>query len=64
MYYTAFVNIPIKLEIDASNEEEAKKKIYNNLISTNQIKPADWIEIKISSEANRNWSKSIREDMV
>lgn len=54
MYYTAFVNIPIKLEIDASNEEEAKKKIYNNLISTNQIKPADWIEIKISSEANRN----------
>lgn len=52
MKYTVFVSIPTKLEIDALNEEDAKKKVYNNLVATKQIKPADYVEINVATEVN------------
>ena len=41
MKYTVFVSIPTKVEVEALNEEDAKKKVYDNLVATKQIKPAD-----------------------
>lgn len=52
MKYTVFVSIPTKLEVDAINEEDAKKKVYNNLVATNQIKPADYVEINVATEVD------------
>lgn len=52
MKYTVFVSIPTKLEVDALNEEDAKKKVYNNLVATNQIKPADYVEIDVATEVD------------
>lgn len=52
MKYTVFVSIPTKLEVDAINEEDAKKKVYNNLVATNQIKPADYVEINVATEVS------------
>ncbi len=52
MKYIVFVSIPTKLEVDALNEEDAKKKVYNNLVATNQIKPADYVEIDVATEVD------------
>ena len=52
MKYTVFVSIPTKVEVEALNEEEAKKKVYDNLVSTNQIKPADYVKIGVATEVN------------
>ena len=47
-----FVSIPTKIEIEALNEEDAKKKVYDSLVATNQIKPADYIVINVATEVN------------
>lgn len=52
MKYTVFISIPTKIEVEALNEEDAKKKVYDNLVATKQIKPADYIEIKVATEVN------------
>lgn len=52
MKYIVFVSVPTKIEVDALNEEEAKKKVYDNLIATNQIKPADYVKIDVATEVN------------
>lgn len=52
MKYIVFVSIPTRLEVDALNEEDAKKKVYDNLVATNLIKPADYVEIDIATEIN------------
>ena len=35
MKYTVFISVPTKIEVDALNEEDAKKKVYDNLAATN-----------------------------
>lgn len=52
MKYIVFVSVPTKIEVDALNEEEAKKKVYDNLVATNQIKPADYVKIDVATEVN------------
>ena len=52
MKYIVFVSVPTKIEVDALNEEDAKKKVYDNLVATKQIKPADYIEINVATEVN------------
>lgn len=52
MKYIIFVSIPTKIEIEALNEEDAKKKVYDSLVATNQIKPADYIVINVATEVN------------
>lgn len=52
MKYIVFVSVPTKIEVDALNEEDAKKKVYDNLVATNQIKPADYVKIDVATEAN------------
>ena len=52
MKYIVFVSMPISVEVDALNEEEAKKKVYDNLVATKQIKPADYVVINVATEAN------------
>ena len=52
MKYTVFISVPTKIEVEALNEEEAKKKVYDNLIVTNQIKPADYVKIDVATEVN------------
>lgn len=41
MKYTVFISVPTKIEVDALNEEDAKNKVYDNLVATKQIKPAE-----------------------
>ena len=50
MKYTVFVTSPVKIEINAANEEEAKKKVLDNLVSSGQIKSTDYVEIKVVTE--------------
>lgn len=50
MKYTVFVSIPTKVEVEALNEEDAKKKVYDNLVATKQIKPADYVKIEAATE--------------
>ena len=50
--YTVFANVPTKIEVDALNEEDAKKKVYDNLIATKQIKPADYVKIDVATEVS------------
>ena len=50
MKYTVFVISPVKIEINAANEEEAKKKVFDNLVSSGQIKSTDYVEIKVVTE--------------
>lgn len=57
MKYTVFVTSPVKMEIDAANEEEAKKKVFDNLVSTRQIKPTDYVEIKVVTEIKNKSEK-------
>ena len=52
MKYIVFVSVPTKIEVEALNEEDAKKKVYDNLVATKQIKPADYIEINVATEVN------------
>ena len=52
MKYTVFISIHTKIEVDALNEEDAKKKVYDNLVATNQIKPADYVVINVATEVN------------
>ena len=52
MKYTVFISVPTKIEVEALNEEEAKKKVYDNLIATNQIKSADYVVINVATEVN------------
>ena len=42
----------ISVEVEALNEEDAKKKVYDNLVATNQIKPADYVKIDVATEVN------------
>ena len=52
MKYIVFVSVPIKIEVEALNEEDAKKKVYDHLVATNQIKPAGYVEINVATEVN------------
>ena len=52
MKYTVFVSVPTKVEVEALNEEDAKNKVYDNLVATKQIKPADYVIINVATEAN------------
>lgn len=52
MKYTVFISVPTKIEVEALNEEDAKKKVYDNLIATKQIKPADYVVINVATEVN------------
>ena len=52
MKYIVFVSVPTKVEIDALNEEDAKRKVYDNLVATNQIKPADYVVINVATEVD------------
>ena len=52
MKYTVFVSIPTKVEVEALNEEDVKKKVYDNLVATKQIKPADYVIINVATEVD------------
>ena len=52
MKYTVFISVPTKIEIEDLNEEDAKKKVYDNLVATKQIKPADYVVINVATEVN------------
>ena len=52
MKYTVFISVPTKIEVEALNEEDAKKKVYDNLVAKNQIKPADYVVINVATEVN------------
>lgn len=52
MKYTVFISVPTKIEVEALNEEDAKKKVYDNLVATKQIKPADYVVINVATEIN------------
>ena len=52
MKYIVFVSIPISVEVEALNEEDAKKRVYDNLVATNQIKPADYVKIDVATEVS------------
>ena len=38
-----------------ANEEDAKKKVYDNLVATNQIKPADYVKIEAATEISESY---------
>lgn len=48
MKYNVLVRIPTMIEVEASSEEEAKKRVYDNLVATNQIKPTDYVKIAMA----------------
>lgn len=48
MKYIVFISIPTRVEVKALNEENAQKKVYDNLVTTNQIKSADYIKIAVA----------------
>lgn len=52
MRYIVFVSIPTKIEVEALNEEDAKKKVYDSLVATNQMKSAGYVEINVATEVN------------
>lgn len=52
MKYDVFVSITTGVEVEALNEEDAKKKVYDNLVATNQIRPADYVKIDVATEVN------------
>ena len=52
MRYIVFVSVPTKIEVEALNKEDAKKKVYNSLVATNQIKSADYVKIDVAIDAN------------
>lgn len=40
----------MKVEVEALNKEYAKKKVYDNLVATKQINPADYVKIEAATE--------------
>lgn len=54
MKYNVLVRIPTMLEVEASSEEEAKEILLRQLISSKQIKPADYVEFVVAQECNIN----------
>ena len=52
MKYIVFVSVPTRIEVEALNEEDAKKKVYDYLVATNQIKSADYVVINVATEVN------------
>ena len=50
MKYIVFVSIPTKVEVEALNEEDAKKKVYDSLVATKQINPAGYVKIDTVTE--------------
>lgn len=52
MKYDVFVSITTGVEVEALNEEDAKKKVYDNLVATNRVKPADYVKIDAVTEVN------------
>ena len=52
MKYIIFVSVPTTIEVEALNEEDAKKKVYDKLVETKQIKPADYVVINVATEVN------------
>ena len=52
MKYIVFISIPTSVEVEALNEEDAKKKVYDNLVAPNQIKPADYVKIDAATEVS------------
>ena len=54
MKYVVFISIPTVIEVEAASEEDAKKRVLDNLIATNQIKPAAPIDISIAQEVKVN----------
>ena len=50
MKYTVFVGIPTKVEVEALIEEDAKKIVYDNLVATKPIRPADYVKIEAATE--------------
>ena len=52
MKYIVFVSVPTKIEVEALNEEDAKKKVYDSLVATKQIKSANYVVINVATEAN------------
>ena len=48
MKYIVFISIPNRVKVKALNEEDTKKKVYDNLVTTNQIKSADYIKIAVA----------------
>ena len=48
--YTVFANVPTKIEVEALNEEDAKKKVYDSLVATKQINPASYVKIDTVTE--------------
>lgn len=52
MKYIVFVSVPTKIEVEALNEDDAKKKVYNSLVAANQIKSADYVKIDVAIDAN------------
>ena len=52
MKYIVFVSVPTKIEVEALNEEDAKKKVYDSLVATKQINPAGYIKIDVATEVS------------
>ena len=52
MKYIVFISIPTSVEVEALNEEDAKKKVHDNLVAKNQIKQADYVKIDVATEVN------------
>lgn len=50
MKYSAIIKVPTVVEIEASSEEDAVSLIRENLIQTQQIKPADPVDISVVAE--------------
>ena len=52
MTYHVVVELPTVIMIDADNSEEAVKKVIDNLIQSQQIKPADPIKVLVAEEGD------------
>ena len=52
MKYIVFISVHTKIEVEALNEEDAKKKVYDNLVATKQIKQDDYVVINVATEVN------------
>ena len=52
MIYQVIIEIPTIISIEAKNETEAIEKVKDNLIKSNQIKPADQFRIFVAEQKN------------
>lgn len=48
--YIVIVEIPTVVKVQAENEDDAIEKVKNNLIESQQIKPADQFKITVAEE--------------